>query len=95
VHHPTLASSNCPGWASHQWGIACLIIINFDYKKMMMMRHQKRKKIKIIIITLVTSGVFEQKQHINPGTQKAPPGIWEAFSSLPDPGPDEAASQHT
>jgi hypothetical protein len=28
----------------------------------------------VSIITLVASRVFEQKQRINPGTQKAPPG---------------------
>jgi hypothetical protein len=44
----------------------------------------------IIIIPLATSGVIERKQQINPGTQKAPPRIWEGFSSLPEHGPDEA-----
>jgi hypothetical protein len=47
----------------------------------------------IVIIILVASGVFEHKQQINPGTQKAPPGIWQGSGSPPDPGPDEAASQ--
>jgi hypothetical protein len=43
-----------------------------------------------IIITFVTSGVIERKQQINPGAHKAPPRIWQGFSSLPAHGPDEA-----
>ena len=55
---------------------------------------QSRRRSHHSIITLVSSGVIEQKQPINPGTQKAPPGVWQGFSSLPLPGPVEAALQH-